>query len=375
MGGKYSDTVNYLTILRIISNILICKMNKLFFTLGFLLLLGQISFSQPSSAKQPSPGKIKEMASSVQYFLDLLPDSLRSKAMYAFDSDERYNWHFVPRARKGACYKSMDDKQRQAAKDLMRAVLSEKGFAKTEAIMEMESVLKELEKRAPSDNWRDPENYYFTVFGTPSATAPWGWRIEGHHLSLNFSSLNSQVVSNTPAFLGSNPAVVPSGPQKGKQILKQEEDLARDLMRTFSPAQLKGIIVEDTAPKDIITGNSRKAILEANNGISMAKMTLIQKKKFIELLNLYLDNFESELAGNQMKKIKKAGLDKLKFAWAGSLEKGKGHYYRIQGPTLLIEYDNTQNDNNHVHTVVRDLTNDFGEDVLKKHYQQQEHGK
>lgn len=346
-----------------------------FFLAACLLMYAQVCFSQSATARKPKPRDLNAMASSVQHFLNSLPDSLRTKAMYPFDDEERFNWHFVPRTRKGACYKSMDPQQRKQALGLLQTVLSKEGFAKTREIMELESVLKVLENRAPADNRRDPENYYFTVFGNPSGKEPWGWRLEGHHLSLNFSSVTGQMLSNTPAFLGSNPAIVPSGPQKGKQILKKEEDMARSLMESFTPSQLKTVIVNSVAPGEIITGNSRKAILESNDGISLPQMNLVQKKKFIELLNLYLDNFSDELAVNHMKKIKKAGLEKLRFAWAGSLERGKGHYYRIQGPTLLIEYDNTQNNNNHVHTVVRDLTNDFGEDILRIHYEQQPHGK
>jgi hypothetical protein len=349
-------------------------MRKVAFLIVIHLIIVQAAFCQSAASKQYSPKQLKNMVSVTQKFLDALPDSLRTKATYPFDSEERFNWHFVPRARNGAPYKSMNNQQRQAAMALLQTALSAQGYAKTQAIMELESVLKILEGRAPSDNYRDPENYYFTVFGTPSAKGPWGWRVEGHHLSLNFSSLTNEIISNTPAFMGSNPAIVPSGPHKGKQILKQEEELARDLMQSFSPSQLKDAMVESTAPGDIITANNRKAILEANNGITLAQMNAAQKKIFMDLLNTYLNNFHEELAGNHMKKLKKAGLDNLRFAWAGSTERGKGHYYRIKGPTLLIEYDNTQNNANHVHTVVRDLTNDFGEDVLRKHYEQQPHG-
>jgi hypothetical protein len=350
-------------------------MNKLFLIIGCLLAGLQISYGQAAATKQMKPRELKEMAATVQQFLNVLPDSLKQKAMYPFDDEERFNWHFTPRPRKGACYKSMNSQQRQSALAILQTVLSEKGYAKTSAIMELEIILKALEKRAPEDNYRDPENYYFTIFGTPGGKTPWAWRMEGHHISLNFSSVTGQLLSSTPAFLGSNPAIVPEGPQKGKQILKLEEDLARSLMQSFSAEQLKTVIIDVKAPGDIITSNKRKAILESSQGIRMAEMSLIQKKRFMELLNVYLDNFKEDLAVNHMKKIRKAGLDNLRFAWAGSQERGKGHYYRIHGPTLLIEYDNTQNDANHVHTVVRDLTDDFGEDILKKHYDQQAHGK
>ncbi|QHT70959.1 DUF3500 domain-containing protein [Rhodocytophaga rosea] len=350
-------------------------MKKFFVIIGCLLAGLQVSYGQAAASKQLKPRELREMAATVQQFLNVLPDSLKQKAVFPFDDEERFNWHFTPRPRKGACYKSMNQSQRQAALAIIQTVLSEKGNAKTIAIMELEIILKALENREPNDHYRDPENYYFTVFGTPGGKEPWAWRMEGHHISLNFSSVTGQLLSSTPAFLGSNPAIVPDGPQKGKQILKLEEDLARSLMQSFSAEQLKTVIIDVKAPGEIITSNKRKAILESSQGIRMAEMSLIQKKRFMELLNVYLDNFNEELAVNHMKKIRKAGLDNLRFAWAGSQERGQGHYYRIHGPTLLIEYDNTQTHANHVHTVVRDLTDDFGEDILKKHYDQQAHGK
>jgi hypothetical protein len=176
-------------------------------------------------------------------------------------------------------------------------------------------------------------------------------------------------------FMGANPAIVPDGPQKGKQILKQEEEMARNLLQSFSAGQLKTVIIHETAPKEIVTGNNRKAILDSKEGLTYVQMNASQKKLLMQLLEVYLSNFKAQLSENHMQKMRKAGLENLLFAWAGSTERGKEHYYRILGPTLLIEYDNTQTNANHVHVVVRDLTNDFGEDVLKKHYERQPHGK
>jgi hypothetical protein len=315
------------------------------------------------------------MVKTVQTFLRTLPDSLQKKAIYPFESEERYNWYFVPRARNGVPVKQLNETQRNAAMAILQESLSAPGYSKAAAIIEMENVLKVLENRKPEDDYRDPGKYYFTVFGTPSKKEAWGWRIEGHHLSLNFSSLTNEVVSATPMFMGSNPAIVPDGPQKGKQILKQEEELARTLLGSFSPEQLKTVIIDQTAPKEIITGNNRKAILESKEGITYAQMSASQKKIFMQLLEMYLSNFREQLSEHHLRKVKKAGLETLLFAWAGSTERGKEHYYRVLGPTLLIEYDNTQTNANHVHIVVRDLTNDFGEDALKKHYEQQSHQK
>lgn len=337
------------------------------------MVLFHTAVSQPS-AKGKSKASA-EMVTTVQEFISALPDSLQKKAIYPFESEERYNWHFVPRARNGVPVKELTENQKQMAMAILKESLSESGYTKANAIIELESVLKVLENRSAEDDYRDSGKYYFTVFGTPSKKEPWGWRVEGHHLSLNFSSLTNEVVSATPSFMGSNPAIVPSGPHKGKQILKQEEDLARDLLQSFTPEQLKVAIINQTAPGEIITGNNRKAILKSSEGITYTQLDAKQQKQLLSLLKLYLSNFKDQISDKGMQMIKQAGLENLLFAWAGSTDRGAAHYYRIAGPTILIEYDNTQNNANHVHTVVRDLTNDFGEDVLKKHYEQQAHGK
>jgi hypothetical protein len=348
-------------------------MKQTIYLICILLLSCQTTFGQPSSKNKQKVSA--DMVKMVTHFLSSLPDSLQKKATYSFESEERYNWYFVPRARNGVPVKQLNEAQRKAAMAILQESLSTPGYSKAIAIIEMESVLKVLENRKPEDDYRDPEKYYFTIFGTPSKKEPWGWRIEGHHLSLNFSSLTNEVVSSTPMFMGSNPAIVPSGPDKGKQILKKEEELARALLGSFSQEQLKSVIIDQTAPKEIITGNNRKALLDSKEGITYAQMNSSQRKLLMQLLEEYLHNFKEQITDNHMQKIRKAGLDNLLFAWAGSSERGQEHYYRIIGPTLLIEYDNTQTNANHVHVVVRDLTNDFGEDVLKKHYEQQSHRK
>ncbi|MDO1451164.1 DUF3500 domain-containing protein [Rhodocytophaga aerolata] len=347
-------------------------MKKLSYVLILFLFSCHLAGAQAVSG---SKNKVSaDMVKTVHSFLTSLPDSLRKKATYPFESEERYNWYFVPRARKGVPFKEMTATQQKAAMAVLQESLSKPGYSKAAAIIELEKVLKVLENRPPEDDYRDSGKYYFTVFGTPSRKEPWGWRIEGHHLSLNFSSLTNEVVSATPLFMGSNPAIVPSGPEKGKQILKQEEELARALLQSFTPAQLRTVIFNEEAPGDIITSNNRKALLTSKKGLTYAQMTAAQKKLFMQLLDEYLATFREQMTENQKQKINKAGMDNLLFAWAGSTQRGEKHYYRILGPTILIEYDNTQNNGNHVHTVVRDLANDFGEDILKKHYEQQSHG-
>jgi hypothetical protein len=269
----------------------------------------------------------------------------------------------------------MDAHQRQLALALLKTGMSEQGLTKAQAIMANEEILKALEKRPQDDDYRHPEKYYFTLFGSPSAQDPWGWRVEGHHLALNFTSVSGLVVAGTPGFLGANPGIVPAGPTKGRQILKQEADLAFALVQSCSPQQLKQVLIAETAPGEIITGNSRKAMLDHPAGIRYTDLTPTQQQQLDRLLAVYLQNYRQDLAQELRHKVEKAGKEKLYFAWAGYREPGAGkpHYYRIHSPALLIEYDNTQNNANHVHTVVRDLSNDFGDDALKAHYQKHKH--
>lgn len=298
----------------------------------------------------------------------------RAKAVFSFDDAERYNWFFVPIDRKGLPLKELSEPQRQAALDLLRASLSPEGSQKALAIIQLEILLKELENRGPDDHYRDPGKYYVSLFGKPAAAGAWAWRIEGHHLSLHFSSVNGKVVSGTPTFFGSNPARIPRGPEEGKMILRAEADLGFQLLTSLSPEQQKKAVVSDRAPHDILTGNSRKASLEKEEGILFPELTKEQQQLLLKLLGQYVRNYPPGFSREFMEKIEKAGLDRLRFVWAGGRNWGQGHYYRLQNPAVLIEYDCTQNNANHIHTVVRDLSNDFGEDVLQKHYRQEHPG-
>jgi hypothetical protein len=304
-------------------------------------------------------------------FLNLLDESQKAKVVYAYDDEERYNWHFVPRERNGLPFKEMNEKQHQAALALLKSCLSEQGYQKANNIIALENVLREVESRPADDTYRDPMNYSITIFGTPAADSLWGWRIEGHHMSINFSSADGQIISSTPTFWGSNPAVVRTGRYRGRQILKQETDLGFTLVNSLDMKQLRTAVIAEKAPSDIITGNQRKAQLQEPSGLPYTEMNEQQRKLLTQLLNVYVKNYQLGFSKRLMDKIEKAGIENLSFAWAGSLQPGAGHYYRIQGPMLLIEYDNTQNNANHVHTVVRDLTNDFAEDILREHYQKE----
>jgi hypothetical protein len=304
-------------------------------------------------------------------FLSTLSTELKAKAQYPFDSDERLNWNFVPTSRNGVSFHDFDSKQKAAALALLKASLSEQGYQKATGIMALETILRDIEKRGADDTYRDPQNYYFTIFGTPSTDKPWGWRIEGHHLALNFSSVSGVVDASTPSFMGANPGIVPRGASIGKQVLKQETDLGFVLINSLSTSQLRIARFSNQALPEIVTGNNRTATQLEPKGIAFTEFSEDQKRTFMQLLDVYVKNYQLGFSKKLMDKIAVAGFENLSFAWAGSLQPGDGHYYRIQGPMLLIEYDNTQGNANHVHTVVRDLTNDFGEDILREHYEKE----
>ena len=266
----------------------------------------------------------------------------------------------------------MASDQRKLAHRLLAAGLSQQGYRKATNIMSLEPVLYELEgvqRKFP----RDAELYHFFIFGKPGPKTTWGWRVEGHHVSVNFTIINGEFVADTPSFFGANPAEVKQGPRQGVRVLAGEEDLARRLVKSLDEEQRKVAVIQTTAPKEILTEAKRKVQPLEAAGLSGSKMTPEQSELLLNLVKEYVFRIRPDLAAEDLKKIQKAGVDKILFAWAGGLERGEGHYYRVQGPTFLMEYDNTQNDNNHIHAVWRDFANDFGEDLLLKHYRDVPH--
>ena len=306
------------------------------------------------------------MTEAANRFLASLTAEQRAKATFQFEDAERVNWFFVPIERKGLPLREMGAFQRHLASGLLSAGLSQSGYMKAVTIMSLEDVLRILEK--DSGERRNPEKYYFSIFGTPSDTGTWGYRVEGHHLSQNYTVVNGRVV-DAPSFFGSNPAEVREGPRAGLRVLAAEEDLGRDLISALSAEQQKTAIVDPKAPADILTSNGRQAALKGQaSGISAARMTPAQLTKLTALLDEFANNMPEQVAQARQEQIKQAGKN-IFFAWAGGLKRGEGHYYRIQAPAFLIEYDNTQDHNNHIHSVWRDFTGDFGGDLLKEHYQ------
>ena len=318
-----------------------------------------------------SQSQTDDMSRAAARFIQLLQPQQMAQAVYPFDTTERYIFGYVPKTdRKGLSVNEMNDLQKTAAFTLMKSALSKEAYTKARAVMQLELVLKALENRAANDNYRDPGKYFFTVFGKPDGKHVWGWRLDGHHLSFNFTSDRKKIVAGTPGFIGSNPAVVLNGPEKGKEILHDETSLGLSLVNSFNEKQLIAAVISADAPADILTTDKRVAVITDKKGISYAELTTGQQKALMQLLSLYIKRYTHLFAEAMMTDIEKAGLKNLVFSWAGSTEDGVGHpkYYRIQGPTIIIEYDNTQNNANHVHTVVRDLKNDFGGDVLLEHY-------
>jgi hypothetical protein len=310
------------------------------------------------------------MAAAARTFLSTLRPELRARAVHPYASDERRNWHYVPRRRAGVSFQQMNAAERAAAHVLLRAGLSARGYEKATGIVVLEGILREIETFGFR---RDPELYFLTIFGAPSAGSPWGWRFEGHHVSLNFSSATREISAATPAFYGANPARVPAGrPRAGWRVLAAEEDLARKLLESLDPSQRAVAVISPDAPSEILMTPSRDAA-PAPSGLAFERMTPAQREILIALIGEYVDNLQPAIAQAHWLRIRGTGVDTVRFAWAGGTAPGEGHYYRVQGPAFIMEYDNTQDRANHIHTVWRSLESDFGGDLLRRHYLESPH--
>jgi Protein of unknown function (DUF3500) len=328
------------------------------FAIGVGALLLTSAYTRMHSASQ--------MTGAAQAFLASLTPEQRAQATFQFTDQERFDWHYIPKERKGLALRDMTPEQKQLAHALLAAGLSQQGYIKAVSIMSLDQVLKILE--GGKGPMRDPEGYFFTVFGEPSATGEWGYRIEGHHFSQNYAIVNGKV-QGAPSFFGTNPAEIREGPRKGLRVLAREEDLGRQLVKSLTADQKKTAIFSKDAPKEILTEASRKAALNGQpSGLEASNMTAAQRAIFQSLLDEYCQNMTDQIDQTREDQIKKAG-DHIYFAWAGGEEPGEGHYYRIQSPSFLVEFDDTQDHANHIHSVWRDFNGDFGLDLLKEHYQ------
>ncbi len=321
------------------------------------------------------------MIDAAKAFLASLNSNQKPAAHFKMDNPDYETWHFVPDnnfiqahgyARNGLTYRDMIPEQRTLADALMAASLSKAGFIRAKTIMSLEEVLRIQENDTVGR--RDVELYHVSIFGDPSIEGIWAWRLEGHHISLHFLIKDGKLVSVSPTFFGSNPHEVREGPRKGIRVLGREEDLARELVRSLDEAGRKQAVIADKAYRDILTTYTTRAKLEgAPQGIPASQLSSEQYKMLLDLAAQYAMSFAPEQAEARTAKASATAKEDLYFAWAGSIEPGKGDYYRIQAPEFLIEYDNTQNRNNHSHSVWRDFKGDFGRDILAAHYEQFDH--
>lgn len=334
------------------------------------LFVGSTALLAPSPLSSAPPFAAAEaMVVAARAFLDSLGPEQRSKATFPFDDEQRFEFRYTPRARTGLPLKDMDPAQRERAHALVKTGLSLRGYTTASTIIDLENVLHAIEPRRTGANAivRDPEQYFVSIFGTPGQS-PWGWKFEGHHLSLNFTLTPNAPVVFAPSFFGANPAVVRDGPKKGTRALDQEEDAGRALLTAFHEPQLARVVFDATAPREMITAEERESRMLEPSGLAAREMTPPQRRLLEQLVDVYLGRMPPGLAKERLAALQAAGLDKITFGWAGTAAVGGPHYYRVQGPTFLIEYDNTQNDANHIHSVWRDFTNDFGRDLLREHY-------
>ena len=311
-----------------------------------------------------------DMVHSAQQFLSGLSADERAQATMSFDDRGRLDWHYIPKdKRKGLQIKHMGAESRKRAHALLASGLSALGYEKAVAIMSLEAVLRELEKQRQGGPIRDPERYYFTVFGEPAAKGRWGWSVEGHHLSLNFVVTDGQTSSVTPAFFGANPAEMKSelsfGPKKGTRVLRDEEELAFKLLASLSDEQRRAALIADKAPADIRAAGETHAPNTPAEGLAAKQMQAEQVQTLKALLRAYTEKMPAEIGAARLAEVEQAGIERIYFAWAGADKPGIGHSYRVQGPTFVIEFNNTQPDSagnpaNHIHSVWRQMAGDFG---------------
>jgi len=321
---------------------------------------------------EPQEASGKAMLQAIQKFTATLSKDQLAKASFGFDDAERLNWHFIPRERKGLPLRELEGNALKAAHVLIASGLSKSGYDQALNIMSLEEVLYLLEpgERAERRERRNPGKYYISIFGTPTETGKWGWRLEGHHISLNYTLDKGDVMSSTPEFFGANPANIEAGPERSIRPLGTEEDLARQILKLCTPEQAKIVLIDTKAPDDLRVGSNPQSPnpqpeVTPPVGLPASQMSPDQKKLLAELLGEYLKNMPGDISGRRRAALMQAGIDNIFFAWWGEPDRNQRHYYRVQGPTFLVEYNNTQNKANHVHLYWRDMAGDFGVPLKK----------
>ncbi len=307
----------------------------------------------------------------VDFINSLNPDQ-RERVVLAFDDTTKTRWHYLPNGmfpRPGMELGELSESQQERVFTLLRAYLSEAGYDKTRKIINLEPILREM---TGDSVMRDPGRFSVVFYGDPSTDSLWAWSFEGHHISLNFTISNGEL-STTPRFFGANPATIPIGPRKGERTLATEEDLGFELIRSMSQDQRQLAVLSPKSPFDIESANMPEVDPLEPAGISYDQMTPRQQDLVQQLLAEYLSALPESQVLERMEAIRSEDMGGLLFAWAGGTEQGIGHYYRIQGQSFLIEFDNTQTQANHIHSVWRDFDGDFGKDLIREHYQHAEH--
>ena len=324
------------------------------------------ALAQPVPESAAAPAVARAMRSAATELLAATPAADQARVAFSFDDGLRSDWHYTPRRRAGLAIKDMNVAQRSAARALLQAPLSSRGLAQVDDVMALEAVLRVLEA---GSSLRVPQNYAVAIYGTPAGDGAWGWRIEGHHLSLHFTVNADGVVSTLPQFLGANPAVVPvgiDGVRPGSRALGPEEDAARALLASLSPTQRAQAVISPRTYGDLVSRNAAKASALDQAGIGYTALNAEQRVALLALAGQFAAGLKPALAEARLQRVRAGGVEALRFAWVGALDPGQGHYFRIQGPTFLIEYDNSGG--NHVHSVWRDFDGDWGRDVLAEHY-------
>jgi hypothetical protein len=321
-----------------------------------------------------APVVAARMAEAAKRFIASLgTEEKRRAATFPFFGDERYKWNYRPKEsmpRNGLWMVAMTPDEKKAALALLDTGVSARGAEQSRKIMQREATLREHERvdARLSPNLRDPELYWFSVFGEPGGRDVWGWRVSGHHLGLHFTIAGDDVAA-VPLFFGANPAESRLGPDKGDRTLPEEEDMARDLLGVLDEPRRALAVYSPVAPSDILTDVHRRVYPGIiPRGLPFARMDERQRGKLVDLVRHYQSRAADVLADAAWRRVESAGLETVTFAWAGPAEKGHGHYYAVSGPTFMIEYDNTQNGANHIHSVWREWAGDWGEDILANHY-------
>lgn len=344
-----------------------------FISIAFVTACAMSSTAVQSEAKSSYEysENLPEAYTAAKNLIASLEESQKKICLFGYDEIERKNWHFTVKERPGLPWEQMSEAQRNLGVALLKTGLSQYGYEKAREIMELEVVLRLVEKRPPNDRFRHPELYQFSFFGLPDMKKPWGWRFEGHHVSLNFSHINGKTVV-APLFMGANPAIVPYGPKKGVQVLEKEQQLARKIMNTLSSDQLEATIYDAVAPPELVHEVAHHISPEKFEGIKVNTLSGDKQQSIKELITVYTDRVNKKQADKLWKHINEQW-SSIHFAWAGGIKPGDKHYYRIHGNDLWIEYDNTQNDGNHIHSIFRSIHNDFAQKTLADHYAEHKH--